>query len=183
MRHSGTTLLFSALLLMASGCMKPSTPPVPQAPFAIDPPIPPLDASCGTANLAGCANARALEQSVATMVALHEAQMAEMRGALSSLQGVLNRPDGTPTANIEASPLPVQDWLDVNAKYPAELVVRFEAQRGLSHMGGSSINDMKGALANVERVSKEHSAQWRSALNQQPRGLVLPNRVLRARFC
>ena len=41
--------------------------------------------------------------------------MVKMRGALSSLQGVLNRPDGTPTGKILASPPRFKTGLDVNA--------------------------------------------------------------------
>jgi len=181
MPQSQAPWIFAALLTVMTGCMKAASPSGTETPFAVDPPTPPLTPSCATPGIDGCGNARALQQSIATMSTLHEAQMAEMEGALSSLQGVLNRPDSTPTANIQASPLSVQDWLDIESTYPAELVVRFEAQRGLAYMGESSVDDMTGALVNLEQIAKAHAMQWQAALSQQPRGLVLPDKVIKER--
>jgi hypothetical protein len=122
-----------------------------------------------------------LEASIATMVDLHNAQMAEMENALSSLNGVLNRPDSTPTANIAAEVLNTSSWLDIDKHYPAQLTLRLEYARGLERMGPETPSHMQGALANLERISKLHQEQWSTTLAAQPRGLVLPSRVLEER--
>ena len=182
MQNIKAAFFLVSLLGVTQGCMKPKAPETGTlAAFNVDPPTPPLSPSCGTSNIAGCDNARALEQSIATMAALHDAQMAEMASALSSLQGVLSRPDTTPTANIQATPLKTKDWVDIEAEYPADLVVRFEAQRGLAYMGSNSVDDMNGALANLDRIAKQHEDQWDAALSAQPRGLVLPDEILEER--
>ena len=183
MPNTKAAFFLVSLFGLTQGCMKPKAPETGNlAAFNVDPPTPPLTSSCGTSDLAGCDDARALEQSIATMVALHDAQMAEMASALSSLQGVLSRPDTTPTANIQATPLETKDWVDIEAEYPADLVVRFESQRGLAYMGSNSVNDMNGALANLEKIAKQHQEQWDSTLSEQPRGLVLPKDLLEERI-
>ena len=175
-------LAVAGLFGLTQGCMKAKSPEIGnQSLFTVDPPTPPLTPSCATPGIAGCDDALALEQSIATMSALHDAQMAEMASALSSLKGVLDRPDSTPTANIQANPLKTKDWLDIEATYPAELVVRFEAQRGLAYMGASSVSDMHGALANLDRIADAHESQWDAALDAQPKGLVLPERISKER--
>jgi hypothetical protein len=170
------------LLGFSQGCVKPA-PPTTEGitPFTVDPAVPPLQASCATDSLAGCETTKSLLQAIATMKALHAKQMAEIETALSSLQGVLSRPDSTPSTNIQTVKLDTDTWTDVDARYPADLIVRMEQQRGLSYMGEKSVDDLNGALHHLKQTSEAHKSEWDSTLRAQPKGIVLPKELLAER--
>ncbi len=166
--------LLAMASILAAGCVKQAGPEPSIEKFSIDAAPEALNPSCSTGGLEGCETTQSLKAGVAAMQDLHDKQMSEMTTALSALSGVLNRKDSTPTARITAEKLSTDSWTDPEGSYPANLEVRIQNIRGLERMGENSVNDMKGALAALDKLATDHKEQWGTTLQSQPKGLVLP---------
>ncbi len=154
---------------------------IPRVPFAIDPPLDPLNTSCLTSTLNGCDEARSLEDGIRAMTKLHKIQMGEVDTHLRTLSILLNRTDDIPSLRVTAPQLRTDGWVDPNASYPAPLELRMEAKRGLERMGPDTIEKMDAALTALEQQADTHRSAWNALIDLYPPGLVLPDSVLEER--
>ena len=177
-----------ALTTLMMGCLPTATKSpsrdrtnLPMEPFEIDPPLEPLNLSCLTSTLNGCKEARTLEDGIRAMSELHKIQMVEVEASLRSLSSLLNRSEDIPFMRVTAPQLNTNGWVDPDAKYPAPLELRMESERGLSRMGPDTIEKLDSLLTAIEQQADTHRSSWNALIDLYPRGLVLPDSVLKER--
>lgn len=177
-------------VLLGIGCVKPvpqtavtqaKAVKVEKPPFVLDAPPERLTAGCETGHLEGCNRHQLLQRGQRDLALLHQNQTIEMIRHLHTLNGILNRSNGPPTARISTRPLDTNSWTDPEGIYPAQMVVRLEYERGLHYLGDTALKDIRSVLATLKTLSRGHGLAWQQAKKKYPRDLSLPEELLAER--